>query len=181
MNDPKIEQEWLREFQSFLTTDHAPPESISRPLVAHIRSRLNPSFWSVLVKLGILQLSLGALTLLVCPQLGVGPAFGEHGLMYLFMHFGPIVCTAACGALFFGLSLFLGLLLIRPEEFRVVGRRRLVHIPVLSSVSLMLLMLVGASGTLLFYSAWWIGAVLAGEIGAEAAARTRFRRLSPGA
>lgn len=171
------EKEWFKEFQSFLSAEAVPPSSISKAVSHRVHADLNPAFWTVLVKLGVIQLTVGAFTLLFCPQLGVGPVFGEHGLMYLFMHFGPVVCTAACGAIFFGLSLLFGLLLIRPEEFRVARKQRLVHIPALSAVSLMLLMVAGAEETLLFYAVWFFSAILSGEVSSHIAAWTRSHPL----
>ena len=102
MNKTPNEKEWFKEFLSFLGGEALPPSSISQAVQSRVHTDLNPAFSKVLMKLGSIQLFVGAMTLLFCPQLGVGPLFGEHGLMYLFMNFGPVVCTAACGAIFFG-------------------------------------------------------------------------------
>lgn len=90
------------------------------------------------------------------------------------MNFGPVVCTAACGLIVFGLSILTGLLLIRPEELRVVRKHRLLAIPLLSAISLMLLMVVGADGTFLFYSVWFLGALAGGVISSLVATRARL-------
>ena len=172
-NDNNKEQ-WLREFRRFLAGNETPPAHVFEGLRDRVRTDLNPVFWSVVLKLAVIQLSVGAGTLLFCPQLGVGPVLGDYGLMYLFMHFGPLVCTAACGAFFFGLSMLFGLLLLRPEEFRVVRERRLIHLPMLCTLSLMMLMALGASGTLVFYMVWLGSALVGGEISSWIATRTRF-------
>ncbi len=180
MNKENHDQEIFKEFQDFLKSNTIPPNSVSQSLFSRISLDLNPSFWLVFLKLGTIQLTVGAFSLLFCPQLGVGPFFGEYGLMYVFMRFGAVACTAACAAIFFGLSMLLGLLLIRPEEFRVARQIQLIHIPALSTVSLMLLMMVGGDGTLLFYSVWFFGALLGGKLSTQLVVHTRQAKYKLG-
>lgn len=178
MSKGNNDQELFREFRNFLKSGSPPPEGASRSILSRIHSDLNPSYLLVFLKLGAIQLTVGGFTLLFCPQLGVGPVFGEYGLMYLFMRFGPVACTAACSVIFFGLSMLLGLLLIRPEEFRVAKQKQLIHIPVLSTLSLALLMVLGGEGTVVFYSVWFLGALVGGELSTQIATRTRQKRYT---
>ena len=168
------EKQWLKEFQSFVQSNDSPSMETSRAIFSHVRLDLHPPFTHVLLKLGAIQLFAGALTLLFCPQLGVGPFLSQDGLMILFMQFGAAACAAACGAIFLGIGTCLASLFLRPEELRTLRQRQLVGIPLMSVVSLMLLMLAGASGSAILYLVWLIGAILGGEIAARVVYRVRL-------
>lgn len=172
----KTEKEWFKDFQSFIQGGEAPPAAISAALLARIHHDLNPPYFKVFAKLAVIQLLAGAVTLIFCPQLGIGPLLGEHGLMILFMRFGPVVCAGLCGALFFGVSLLLATYLLRPQELRRMRQKHLLGIPILSGVSLMLLMILGASGTPLIYAGWLLGAILGGEVSTYAISSARLGR-----
>ncbi len=64
----------------------------------------------------VLQILSAAATLLVCPQFGIGPLGGGHGISQWVMAYGDLVCGAYCGMIFFGFSTLISLSVMRREE-----------------------------------------------------------------
>jgi hypothetical protein len=112
MNSPRD----FLEFSNLKDTDR---ESTTPPALAihQTRTRVYEALASesrmLWIKALALHLFSGALTLLVCPQFGMGPLYGEHGLMGVFMQLGPIGCALSCGAFF-----MLGGVLLAPLIFQ---------------------------------------------------------------
>lgn len=73
-----------------------------------------------------LTMALGALvTLLFCPQFGIGPLGGGHGITHWVMSLGPWVCGAFCGAVFLGAGALAALAFLSPAQWRWVLRQQL--------------------------------------------------------
>lgn len=177
--------DWKEDFKDFANSGESPPRNISDSIRGRVHQALHPSLERVIAKLLPVQLLAGALTLLICPQLGVGAAlFGPHGLvMPLFMPLGDLACAGLCGALYLSLSTALGLAFLTKEEVRAVSERGYLHITVLVAVSFAGLMLSGGAGGRLEYVVWLVGAGLGGWLAAKGSAYWRWkgfsRRLTP--
>lgn len=156
-------REWLREFESFLRIeDSSPPRAVSEMIRASVKMDLEPSLKLVTAKLFGLHAVAISLVLLVCPQLGVGPLIGGHGIMHFFMAFGRLPCAALCGGLLLGLSSLLVTLFLRREELRLADRYRFLNVTLLASVSFAALMLAGGESDQMSYAFWILGALAAG-------------------
>jgi len=179
MSSDKKSQEWLKEFESFLTAEEViPPRSASYAVLSAVRADLNPSWKQVSTKLwGLHALGAGMVSLF-CPQLGVGPLIGGHGIMHFFMQYGPLACAALCGALFLGLSTLLAALFLNKEELRLASRYRFLHVTLLASISFAGLMLAGGRSAQLDYTFWIAGAIASGwlmlTIGSSLRLRNKF-------
>lgn len=160
--DPK---RWLKDLEDFLKQDEiTPPRAISERIVSHARAVLNPPAGQVALKLLALHFVAATLVIMICPQLGVGPLVGGHGLMHFFMHFGAAACAALCGSIFLGTSMILMVALLSREELRVAWRFRFVGISTLVALSFAGLMLLGGSDGQTS-DLWWIaGAFIGGMI-----------------
>jgi hypothetical protein len=176
MSSEKRSYEWLKEFESFLKNNGAnPPHALSQSLLAQVKSDLNPSLKRVSAKLFGLHAVGAAVVSLFCPQLGVGPIIGEHGIMHLFMQYGPLVCATICGAVFLGLSTLLATLFLNREELRVANRYRFINVTLLASISFAGLMLAGGSSDRLSYAFWIMGAIATGWVVLKLGASLRLR------
>lgn len=82
----------------------------------------------VFTKVLLIHLCVALVTLIFCPQFGVGPFGGEKGLMSLFMVYGPFVCTVLCSLVFFGTSAIVTGLFLQKGEGRFVCQKHLVLI-----------------------------------------------------
>lgn len=179
MSPENRNQEWLREFETFMKPDQAtPPHSISQAVLARVRTDLNPSLKVVSAKLFGLHAVGAGIVALFCPQLGVGPVVGGHGIMHLFMQFGPLVCASICGAIFLGVSAVLATIFLEREELRLANRYRFLNITLLASISFAGLMLAGGSADRLSYAFWIMGAVVTGWMTLKMGASLRLRPQS---
>ncbi len=176
MNEKKLLlNEWANEFQSFLSAEkREPPEPISSRIIKIVQSDLNPSQWMVFVKLALIHFVVGFLVLLICPQFGIG-LFEGMGLTALFMHFGELVCSIACGALFLGASMFVSSLVLKPEEIRAIRKREFVQLVLLSWLSVFVFASLGATVAITFGIAWMIGSVFGGYTSLALGWRFRLR------
>ena len=165
------------DFENFVKASAVPSEAVSKKILGEVRFQLNPNLFQVLAKFSLIHALSGGTTLLFCPQLGVGPFFGEHGIMAVFMILGPIGCAMACGGFFLGSSFFLSALLLKPEELRRVKNLELVHVTFFASISYGLLMFLGARNESFEFLFWLFGAVLGGFVFFEAGRWLRFRKL----
>lgn len=172
---PEIDEALLRaEFNAFESAQqHAPPPAAAEAIKTIVSRDLNPTFWRVLVRLFGITACAGALTLLICPHMGLG--YGNmFGLMGIIMKLGDHFCQALCGAIFVGFGSLLAALVLRPEELRVIREERLLQFTVISASFLGLFVCAGAPAFSILGLSWMTGAVIGGLSTFEAAARFRF-------
>ncbi|MCB0405756.1 MAG: hypothetical protein KDD51_13320 [Bdellovibrionales bacterium] len=134
-----------KEFQSFLQDNRKtlPERLYSTTLLQTVRD-LTVKPVQFFVKLLAIQSIAGGLTLLVCPQFGLGPLGGGQGLMTWVMAYGPIACAVFCGSVFLGSSALLSLFAFRWAERRYLYERQLWIFPLLALFSVCALMLASA-------------------------------------
>lgn len=178
MSTKRSNSQWHADFQSFLnSTPIEPPHSLNQAILKRVHSLLYPLVKLVFAKLFVLHAVGATFVILFCPQLGVGPIFGDHGIMHIFMRFGPFICAGFCGAIFLAVTAILATLFLTLEEFRLANRHRFLNVTLLASLSFSGLMLVGGEADHLSYAFWIAGAILAGTFSLKIGLffRGRFR------
>ena len=173
--DPK---EWAKDFQEFLNSDGiTPPAKVTEAIFSRINRDLNPPAWAVFTKLALVQAVVGTITLLFCPQFGIG-LFSGMGLMSIFMGLGETACMAACGGLFLGTGALVGSLILKPEEVKIIRRNRLLQLALLGTLSIGTFICLGASVVVALGFAWLVGSTLGGIATLELGwfIRSYFRR-----
>ena len=154
----------LAEFIEFLNGKaQAPSQDTKTQLFSFIKKELHPTISRVFLKLTVVHLFAGALTLVFCPQLGFSLYSNGMGLMGYFMHFGDIGCALLCGSLFLGTSMGVAAFLLSPEEIRVAQKARIRNITVLASLSYGLLMLMGGEIEFTYSLFWLLGGIIGGS------------------
>ena len=135
--------EFLQFPESKSDEEAVPP--LSETLRRQVRADLHPSVLRIGLKLLGVYGSAGALTMTVCPQFGVGPLGGGHGLMGVFMEFGYLACAAGCGSFFMGSIVLAALMILNRDELRVVRQQGagVGYLSALSALSLALFMVIG--------------------------------------
>ena len=169
-----------RDFEDFKKGEPVtPPTAVSENLLAKVYHDLNPSSWKVFSKLALIHFFTAAAMLSVCPQFGFR-LFGKGmGLMGYFMHFGEYGCMLACGSIFLSSSVLIAMLLLRPEEIRVIRNNRLLELGALTLLSLGFFIMVSAAEIVFgFALAWVLGSLLGGILTLEAAWIVRLRLLA---
>ena len=176
MSPDKKSKEWLKEFESFLRAEEiTPPGAVSKKIQNTVRADLEPSLKLVVAKLfGLHAIALG-LVVAICPQLGVGPLIGGHGLMHFFMAFGRLPCAAFCGGLLLSISAVLVTIFLGREELRLANRYRFLNVTLLASVSFAGLMLAGGESDQLSYAFWILGAIVAGWLTLRVGSSVRLK------
>jgi len=156
------------EYQEFV---HAQSMQPSLLLESRLKQRLKliKSPWPVFFKLTCIHLVSGFLSLLVCPQFGINPLGGAHGLMHWTMAYGPLFCAFVCGALFFSLTACMVALFVRGAQRQLIKQHQLWQFSLLAVLSYAGLMLVSsvlsAVSVSLFFSVFWIlGAVVGAQV-----------------
>jgi hypothetical protein len=159
---------WEKDFSEFLGSENNDvPESVSRNILNQIHDELNPSAFKLFGKISAIQLVVGFVTLLFCPQFGVSITSG-HGLMPYLMKFGDSVCMVGCGAVFTSLSFFTASLLLRPEEVRKIKQNEILLLASLSTLSLGALICFGGEVIFAMGFAWLFGSILGSALTLEA-------------
>lgn len=154
------------------------PPGLSQKILGEIQQELNPSPLMVFTRLVEVVLIVGLVTLLICPQFGVG--FLRHsGLYHVFMSLGPYGCKLACGAFFLGASLLAATLVLRPEELKVLKRRRLLMLSAVSALSLAAFVAGGAEVFVQAFAFWFLGSLAGAWLSMELGLLARRVLLRP--
>jgi hypothetical protein len=149
------------EFEDFKNVEEVdPPGRVSEQILSRIRYDLNPSGLNVFKKLALIQFVTGIVTLMFCPQFGIGFLKNSMGLMGLLMKFGDNICMAGCGAVFLGLSALSAVVVLRPEELRVIKHNQMVQFPALALSTLGVFVCLGAPVLTTLGLAWLVGGVV---------------------
>jgi hypothetical protein len=88
-----------QDFKEFLEGNNEVPNHVSKNTLEHVSISLRPQ--KLLFKFYVLNIAGAMLTLIICPQYGIGPFGGEFGLIQKIMELGPIWCGIFCSSLFF--------------------------------------------------------------------------------
>ncbi|MEZ4751336.1 MAG: hypothetical protein R3B54_12180 [Bdellovibrionota bacterium] len=140
-----MEKDINKEFKSFLQPgEEDVPEKLRSATLRKTTRDLIFIPGQFFLKLVAVQAVAGVLTLLVCPQFGLGPLGGGQGAMAWVMDFGPVACALFCGSIFLGSSALLSLFSFRWAERRYLYQQRLWIFPLLGVASVFALMLASA-------------------------------------
>tara|TARA_R110002049_G_scaffold118656_2_gene272689 strand:+ start:1429 stop:1953 length:525 start_codon:yes stop_codon:yes gene_type:complete len=126
------------DYKEFLKDENRLNSKLQQKIFSHIERKINPSLKGLLPKFAISLSAAGLATLSVCPQFGVGPFIGEHGLGHVFMAYGETLCAAFCGAFFLSVSTVIALTTLKSYERKVIFEY---EYRVLSSASVLIFML----------------------------------------
>ncbi|MAV91038.1 MAG: hypothetical protein CL676_06425 [Bdellovibrionaceae bacterium] len=168
--------EWLKEWQEFQTQGNSPSENLqshvrlNEALKRKVTQDIHPTLSRVFFEwLGVFAIA-GSLSLLICPQLGVGGLSHNYTLMNVFMYFGPVACFFFCGSFFIFVSLLAGHLFLEKESLQLAFQRKILFLPGLlifsfGSLKMISLHLNKVQAEFLAQDAPWIlGALISGWI-----------------
>jgi hypothetical protein len=162
------------EFEEFINGEEInPPKAISEKIILNVKRDLNPSGLSVFKKLTLVQFVTGIITLLFCPQFGIGLT-GSMGLMGLLMKFGDNICMAGCGAVFLGMSALFAALLLKPEEVRALEKNSLLQFSSLTLATAGIFICFGAPVLTTIGLSWFAGSLTGGLLTFKLGERLRF-------
>ncbi|MFN8369055.1 MAG: hypothetical protein U0T83_00350 [Bacteriovoracaceae bacterium] len=155
-----------QEFKKFINKDNKVPDELNDSTITHILAELNPSLFSLLTKLILIQIISGIFILSFCPQLGVG-FFPNSHFAHILMSFGEFYCNLICGAFFVGTSMLLSTFIFNFDELRVLKRNKIISTGTISLISLVGFHFLGAQFELVIFASWFLGAIISGILGIE--------------
>jgi hypothetical protein len=129
-------------FSEFVSGSEVVPEGLHERVRMELEARMQPSFFKVLGSLLKAQIILGALTLLVCPQFGIGPLGGGDGLMGWVESYGHLVCGTWCGSIFVGLNVLYSRFFLPLDDRNAIRSGPLLPYGVLGVISFLLMLIV---------------------------------------
>lgn len=158
------ENGWLEDFKEFVETENTSvPVEVSKSVLNRVRADLNPSAWTVFVKLVSVHLIVGTASLALCAQFGLNPFGTDFSLSDVFMQFGHSTCMILCGLLFITLTILFGSLVLRREERLVLSRNAWLQVFGLSTLSLAAFIGFGAE-VLIGVGVFWLAGAMIGGI-----------------
>lgn len=154
-----------KEFLEFLTSHETPPAGFKELILKDIQFSLNR--YNILTKFALIQLLGAALTLIFCPQFGIGLSEG-HGITHILRMYGDWACAAFCGSLFLLSGTLLSTLIMNSDEIFWIWKRYKFPLIVLPTMLWVVLMFLNVTWkleaeTLQFNLIWIISAILAQE------------------
>jgi hypothetical protein len=129
-------------YSEFRSRSETVPESIYARVRADLEGRMKPGFVRVVLEVLKTQIILGTLTLLVCPQFGIGPLGGGDGLMGWVESYGHLVCGAYCGSIFVGLNVLYARFFLSLDFRNAIRTEPLLPFAALGVISFLLILLV---------------------------------------
>src|SRR5690606_12816942 len=113
-------KEMIKDYNEFMDNDERLNPAKETLFLKMMQQKMAPTFIQVLPKFLIAQLSAALATLAICPQFGLGPIGGGHGIGHFFMRFGEAGCAAFCGMVFLSFGTLVAMLVLRPGEINQV-------------------------------------------------------------
>lgn len=162
-------QKWLKDYEAFLNADEAPvPTKVTDKVFSKMNELLNPSAWSVFVKVLGIHLVVGFLSLSICHQFEMNPFRTTASLSNWFMEmWGHSVCMIGCGVLFLSFSLLTAGYFLTIEEVKALKRTEFIQTLALGAISLSIFAFAGAELALTFGALWLLGALVGGFVATE--------------
>lgn len=166
--------EWMDDFSDFLGAEAIrPPQQHSDRLHEIVFNALNPSPLLVFVRLALIAMMASSVTLLFCPQFGLGTS--GAGLMPYLMKISPLACQFGCGVLFVGVGVLAATFLLKREEIRVLKDTKYLQVGALSGVMLGVFICFGSAQFFALEWAWLLGGLTGGVVSVYGGSLIRYR------
>lgn len=137
------------------------PTHLAQKVLSRAAIELSPR--ATLVRFYAAMLLGALLTLLICPQFGVGPVGGGHGISHWVMPYGAFVCGVFCSAIFVGSGTLGAVLVLNRAQWGWVWRHHFgLTVPpmAVAFIALMGIKILGGLTSLhetpVFYASWLI-------------------------
>lgn len=177
-NMKELKQTWLSEFQEFLEISPvAVPRHLTERILGQIHRLLTPTFLSVFVRLSLVHAIASIFTLSICPQFGIQILPGVGGLTALFMKSGAGFCMFACGIFFMAVGILCGLILLLPEQLKMIRKHHLLTPILLTFFSEIFLVMFGKEFLLSGIAFWLLGGLFGSFLSLALGILLQFRRV----
>ena len=166
-----MKNKWSDEYKDFLNDDlntNALPNAVKNSVNFRIQKLMNPHALMVFMKIFVIHLAVGFLSLAVCHQFGINPFNTEKSLAEVMMSFGGHnFCMVGCGLLFVSLSVLAAGLFLNVEEINALKRTEFLQTLSLGVISLGLFAAFGTDLALGVAALWLLGSLIGGFAATE--------------
>ena len=134
-----------KEFLDFLNTKEIlPPNEVYTNILNKVKNDFKEiNAKKLIAKFILINFMAGVFTLTVCPQFGLGPIGGGHGISHYFMHIGLWACAVFCSAFYFLIAQTIALITLTNREIRWIAQKRFFVLPALVVLSFIVLNMIG--------------------------------------
>ena len=140
--------------------DFEVPQSLTTIVLSTVHSSLNPSHKIIYSKLFCIQLFMGIISMLFCPQFELSLT-NNHDLFHFFHRtFGAKICMIICGAIFMGSGAIFSSSLLTFHELKKIYNSKYLYFTSLSGVFISLFSIYKTEVFLQMALLWIIGSIL---------------------
>ncbi len=159
----------IEDYKDFLQSEETQiPAFTQKKVLNQIHGLLNPNPLLVFLKILILHLIVGVMSLSICHQFDMNPFQTQHSLSDWFMQVGGHhFCMLGCGILFVGLSLLFAGYFLSREEIHALKKTEVLQTLTLGLISLGLFSAFGAQMALGLAAIWLFGGLIGGFVATE--------------
>ena len=173
-----MKKEIEKDFQDFCESKSHVSSSWGKEILDHVYKDLNPNKLILVLKLFLIHVFVGGITLLFCPQFELSLTSNVEFYHFFHRHFGIYVCTAVCGALFMASGACLAGFILRFSELKILfSSKYLLHF-LMSGMALLSFFILGARIPLELAFAWMFGGVTSSLVAIQVGWQLRVARLS---
>lgn len=168
------EHEMLDEFAEFVQAEPvAPSNDIDERVTRMVANDLMPAPMKVYSKFALIETFSGLLTLIICPQFGLG--FNRHNELLHSLHSmtTPAMFYLFCGLFFVILGAGVSGLVLNHNEIRTVGDYKFLFFAAYSTLAYLILVTLGTEVFVLSSVVWILGAFVGNILGFEVIIRLR--------
>lgn len=168
------------EFVDFMASDTKTPEGLGEAIMRgnrNLRKPLRPALITALI-----QAFACALTLVLCPQFGLGATLWGEEIVHHIFHQSPLLCGAYCGFVYLGASSFLTGLVLPRDYLRILEELKIVRfsigvIMVMAILGLARLKVGSIETSASYIGAWLVVGFLSYVLMSHAAQRLRIIKI----
>lgn len=172
----KKNKDWSEDYNLFLNSESvSPPPIVTENIKKKVFKDLNPSIWRVFFKLSIIQVIVGSISLILCPQFGITMVDNLENFHFLLHHLGEVGCMLVCGFIFVGVGAFTSSLILNPSEVLKIQFSRLGIFSIISIFSLGIFYLMGGRFFLEMAIFWFLGSIVGGFVTFKIGRLLRFQ------
>ncbi|SMF05745.1 hypothetical protein [Pseudobacteriovorax antillogorgiicola] len=135
------------DFEQFMSSDTNPPATIKKTVLNDIRRDQKLFPWRCHGKFVCIHAMAASLTLLICPQFGLGGQSFVMDFLHRIAQHNPWLCALICSGIFFFISTTSSVLAMREYELRVIEQFHLRSFSIYTLAIGALMMVMGTQGS----------------------------------
>lgn len=162
----------MKEYLTFLRSNKETDSPLDLKIQNSISSLQKRDIFFLHLKIIILYIITGFISLSLCPQFGLNPFNRSPELIHMFMSYGTWTCGLFCGSVFMGVGAVLKFILLGRKDILLLRNIKLINMILMTAFIYGLFMFMGNKNStsfinfsIVFFSSWLIGGIILDRIG----------------